>query len=201
MPWRLCASAVDELEPVIRPILLAFVVWPAVAFAQEVTQPPPGPRVENARFLMQLDPHTPEQMAAFYEARGFPPAALDVIRHACFITVRIENRGPEVIWLEPGRWRIETARGPVERLGRDYWRQQWERLNVPPGARATFGWTLLPEQRDLRPSEPVGGNITLRWTDEPLTLTAWFDTRRDRRGNPIRVQFRNLRCPRDEATP
>jgi len=161
----------------------------------------PGPRLETDRFLIQFLPRTPEQVAAFYEARGLPDVARAEIARACFITVHIENRGEDLIWLDVPGWHIQGPDGPVERIPRAWWFERLREIGTPAAGRSTFRWTLLPEQRDLLPTESVGGNITLQRTDRPFTITAWFDTGADRRGDPIRVEFRNLRCPRGEGAP
>ena len=46
---------------------------------------PPGPYVDTERLFILLRLHSPEQISAFYEARGFPPGALERIRETCFI--------------------------------------------------------------------------------------------------------------------
>lgn len=162
-------------------------------------KPYPGPYVENAHFLMVLIPRTPEQMAAFYEARGFPPAAIDRIRATCFVTVHVENRGERVLWLEPDSWRIAAGGTPVQRLDRDYWTAHWNTIDLPQANRSTFGWTQLPAQRDLQPGEPVGGNIVLPGTTGQFDLQARFATGADRRGDPLEVRFENVACPRNGA--
>jgi hypothetical protein len=121
-------------------------------------KPYPGPFVENGQLLVALIPHTPEQMAAFYEARGFPKAAIARISDTCFMTVHIENKSQGVIWLETGDWSFTSNRQPLQRLGTDYWNRQWDAIDLPLANRATFGWTQLPAVRDLQPGEPVGGN-------------------------------------------
>ena len=55
---------------------------------------------------MVLRPLTAEQTAAFYEARGFPGEAIDIITTTCFVTVHVRNRSRKVIWLDTGRWRF-----------------------------------------------------------------------------------------------
>ena len=41
----------------------------------------------------------PEQLAAFYSARGFPQSAIDRITATCFLTVGIRNGSGDVAWL------------------------------------------------------------------------------------------------------
>ncbi len=153
-----------------------------------------SPRFENEFLSMRLRPNTPEQMAAFYEARGFPKAALEALKATCFITVMIRNESDRVIWLEPARWRFLAKRDAVKRLDRDYWEDQWHSIGLPQRHRATFGWTQLPELRDLRPQEPVGGNVVLAWTNEPFSLEARLATGPDKQGDEITVRFEDIRC-------
>lgn len=151
-------------------------------------------RPEHPDLRFRLGPRTPEQIAAFYEARGFPAAAIDALRQACFITVSMRNKSNKVIWLELKNWRLIRAAGEIQRLERSYWQEQWSRLDVPQANRSTFSWTLLPESRDLQPSEPVGGNITLPPTTEPFTLEARFKTGRDKRVGEMILRYENVRC-------
>ena len=155
-----------------------------------------GAKVENDFFRMRLIPRTPEQMAAFYEGRGFPEAARNIIKTTCFFTTGFRNKSDKVIWLQLANWHFYTAKGEVKRLDRDFWNQQWDTIQLAQASRSTFGWTLLPEERDLQPHESVGGNIVLPMTNEPLTLKAYFVTGQNKRGTGINVEFRNVRCVR-----
>jgi hypothetical protein len=183
--------------------------WPAAVLlvalaclrAAAMDKPYPGPFVENDRLLMVLIPHTPEQMAAFYEARGFPDTAIDLIRKTCFITVHIENRGRTTLWLEQKNWRITGNDRPLPRLDRDYWEEQWDRIDLPLANRSTFGWTQLPLVRDLQPDEPVGGNIVLPGTTGAFDLEAPFYIGQDKRGGMLVTRFENIQCPKDGEGP
>lgn len=143
-----------------------------------------------------LSIRTPEQQAAFYSARGFPEAAIREITATCFLTVGIYNRSREVVWLELADWRLTDAAGkPVARITREQWEQTWQRLEVPLASRATFGWTQLPEVRDLQPGEPVGGNVAIIAPSGPFRLTARFRTGTDGAGPPLEFVVKDLSCP------
>ena len=161
-------------------------------------KPYPGPFVENEDFLFVLMPRTPEQMAAFYEARGFPPAAIARIRATCFVTVHIENRGQQVLWMEPDSWKFSSRGQPLQRLDSSYWKLQWDAVGLPQANRSTFGWTQLPAARDLQPHEQVGGNIVLPGTTGSFALEAVFQTGQERRDTPLSVRFENVNCPTGE---
>ena len=68
-----------------------------------------------------------------------------------------------------------------------------DRLRVPYATRAAFRWTQLPEQRDLRTDEPVGGNITLPPLAGPFTLVMHFDIGRQR-DDKRELRFPQLHC-------
>ena len=179
--------------------LLAGYLWIVPALSSAETPPPPSVESDGLYMLVRLN--TPDQMAAFYEARGFPRGAIEHLRRTCFVMTHIENRGKDVIWLELKNWRFLSGRGEVRPLDRNYWNTVWDEIAMPPASRSTFGWTLLPEERDLQPDEPAGGNVILPGVDGPFTLQADFLTGKDRRAGLIRVRFENLRCAGDQPPP
>ena len=187
------------LTPHRLPLLLASLLWvgPALTCAES----PPTPSVESDGLYMFVRLHSPDQMAAFYEARGFPDSAIERLRQTCFVMAHVENRGDKVIWLELKYWHFLTTKGEVQRLDRSHWERVWDEISLPQANRSTFGWTQLPRERDLQPGEPVGGNIILPATDGPFTLQADFLTGKDRRAGMISVRFENLRCARDQPAP
>lgn len=173
-------------------------LWLAAGFTTAV--PPayaqPDQRQAADGMVLHVSPRTPEQIAAFYEARGFTRATVEALSATCFLTVSIQNRRHDIVWLEPARWRIYDGAGREHRrLPRKHWDARFEKLNVPAANRATFGWTQLPELRDLRPAEPVGGNITLAPVAGTFTLEMRFATGADRKGPEIVARFDNLTCP------
>jgi hypothetical protein len=180
------------------PLLLAglFCIGPALSRAES----PPTPSVESDGLYMFVRLNTPDQMAAFYEARGFPDSAIERLRQTCFVMAHVENRGNKVIWLELKNWHFLTAQGELHRLDQSYWVHAWDDIGLPQANRSTFGWTQLPGERDLQPGEPVGGNVILPATDEPFTLQADFLTGKDKRAGMISVRFENLRCAKHQPS-
>lgn len=160
-----------------------------------------GPYIENDDLLVVVVPRTPEQMAAFYEARGFPRAAIERIRRTCFVTVHIENKSREVIWLDLDHWQITGNGKPLPRLDDVYWNAQWNDIDLRQASRSTFGWTQLPALRDMQPDEPVGGNLVFPGDTDALTIEARFPTGADRKGAPVHVGFGAIRCDRGTGQP
>jgi len=169
-------------------ILLLF--FPLIALAQERM-----PLREGLAFSAST--RTPEQTTAFYAARGFPEVMVREIAATCFVTVGLQNRRDEVVWLELDQWRFTDAAGkPVARITRPEWSRKWEAMNVPLSARATFGWTQMPESRDLQPGEPVGGNVAVVAPTSPFSLNARFRTAS---GKQIDIVVPGLQCPHHGA--
>ena len=104
---------------------------------------------------VRLLPRSPEQIAAFYEARGFPKPAIAALKKQCFITVGIRNKSKSIVWLDMSTWRFESANGPVTRLDRNYWKSYWKSLPLEQRFQSTFRWTLIPESLDFRPDEAL----------------------------------------------
>jgi hypothetical protein len=138
---------------------------------------------------------TPVQMAAFYEARGFPVKATALLAKYCFVTVIVRNRSNRLVWLEPAHWIIRSENGHISHpLTPAEWNKQWDRVGLPAAQRATFQWTQLPGSRDLQPHEPVGGNMSFRRFPGKFTLEMKFATGQERNGKPIRAEFSGLSC-------
>lgn len=183
----------------------AFTVLIALMPATTLLLPLPGQaadnkdryRLETKNIKIGMFPRTPSQMAGFYEGRGFPDKAIEATRKYCFITVGMRNTGKQVIWLDLASWRFYNKHGEIQRTSRDQWKQTWQQLGVPLANQSTFNWTLLPEQRDLHPDEPAGGNITLQPVDGSFNVKATFATGKDKSGQPLVVELQNVRCLKD----
>lgn len=168
----------------------------ATVLSEENTYP--GPYIEHDDILVILIPHTPEQMSAFYEARGFPQAARDLITQTCFVTVHIENKSREIIWLDLDQWAFSSSGKPLTRLDQSYWESQWNSINLRQASRSTFGWTQFPPLRDLQPDEPVGGNIVFPGNTTQFNMALHMATGKDKRGKQLSLEFRDINCPQDE---
>jgi hypothetical protein len=153
---------------------------------------------ENDALRLTVTPRTAQQMAAFYEGRGFPARAITLTRGACFFTVGIHNKSRDIVWLATANWQFQTAGGPLKRITRDEWKQRWQQLGLALPYQSTFRWTLLPASLDFQPDEREGGNITLSRTDKPFSLHATFATGKDKQGPRIDVHIADLRCAAEQ---
>ena len=154
---------------------------------------------ENSQFdspnlRIRLSPRTAQQIAAFYEARGFGQTMLTEIKKYCFITVYIRNKGKHILWHDLNNWHF-TANGKIlQRIKRDQFKKLWETMNIPLAHQSIFRWTLLPEQLDFQPNEGEGGNIVLPWTNKGITIQAVFNSRERNSGKPISVKLDDISC-------
>jgi len=153
--------------------------------------------VRTTDLEIDFTPRTPNQMASFYEARGFPKAMRDVLKQQCFITVGITNTSNTKIWLDGSNWRFSAAGKPLKREHRDYWKNRWQNMGMPLSKQSTFRWTLIPETLDYLPGEHEGGNIVLPFTDKAISITATFSTGKNKLGKKITINTDKLFCAED----
>jgi hypothetical protein len=158
-----------------------------------VTQPS-SPRYEDSQVMVRVVMRTRDQLTAFYLGRGFKQAAIDKILETCFITPIIHNKTLDVLWLELDEWQFNQGDTLIPRIKRDYWPDQWRETGLPQAHQSTFGWTLMPEVRDLRLDEGVGGSVVIPMQTRPYTMTMKFHTGADKQGPVKTVVFEDLKC-------
>jgi hypothetical protein len=160
---------------------------------------------ENALIHLRLIARTTEQMAAFFEARGFPMAMIKTLEQYCFFTTVISNKSQKILWLDLPKWQFFYHTGgadeqQVARLPRQQWPQRWVQLAVPMSAQSTFRWTLLPEQLDFQPGETEGGNVIVAKTKALFSLRAPFVLNNSvtaEQEQRLVAQIDGLRCDRN----
>lgn len=150
---------------------------------------------ENEQIHLRLGTRNPQQIAAFYEGRGFPRNVIDETGSACFVTIGISNKSQDIIWLDLSKWSFQRDGREIPRISRNDWKQRWQTMKVPLRVQSTFRWTLLPEILDFRPGEREGGNVTIPAGRQSFTLHAVFDTGAKREGPPIEIRSSNIWCP------
>ncbi len=185
---------------------LNVVLWLTVLFGslgvteEELREATPDrPFYEDNEVAIRIVLRTPEQLTAFYLGRGFNRSAIDRILDTCFITSVIHNKTLPLLWLELDHWRFKRGAEEIHRIKRDYWREQWRETDLPQAHRSTFGWTLMPEARDLRLDERVGGSVVIPKQTKPFTLIMNFHTTADKQGRVKTVAFEGIECVSDAS--
>ena len=175
--------------------LLLFAIFSA-SHAAEPEKPREGvSRFEDSDMTVVIGSRKPEQLAAFYAGRGFNQQAIEEITKKCFVFGMINNKTYDVLWLILDDWTFFAADGSeMKRLKKTDWAETWEKTGLSQAHQSTFGWTQLPESRDLRQHEHAGGNVVVEWKDEPFTLVATFRTGADKTGKSRTITVENLTC-------
>lgn len=155
------------------------------------------PKYEDNDIMFRIVGRTPENISAFYQGREFSKQAIDEILKTCYVTVIVKNKTQTTLWLELDNWVFSRNGKTIERIKRDYWKNRWDEINLKRAHRSTFGWTLMPESRDLRADEGVGGSIVIPAQSEPFTLTANFHTKPDKSGPIKTVTIHGAKCVED----
>jgi hypothetical protein len=185
-------------KPLFKSLILAFLLF-AVVIPQPAVTAEKNPLVyEDGEIFMRLVLRTPAQLSAFYQGREFNQAAIDKILETCFVTPIIKNKTLDVLWLELDNWQFSADKQPIQRIKRDYWSERWREAELPQAHQSTFGWTLMPETRDLRLDESVGGSVVIPMQSRPFTLIANFRTGANQQGKPKTIVFEGIRCAIDK---
>jgi len=153
---------------------------------------------EDKNVKMRIITRSPKQIAAFYEGREFSKAAIKETNQFCFPAVIVINKTSDTLWLNLDNWTFVNGDNPIKRIRRDYWKKRWLAINLSNAHQSTFGWTLMPEIRDLQVDEGVGGSIPIEMQSQPFTLHARFKTGQDKHGPEISVIMHNIPCPKDK---
>lgn len=148
----------------------------------------------NLRISILL--RNPQQIAAFYEGRGFSKAMIAQLAQSCFMTIGIHNKSNKVLWHDLETWTFTRNNKIIKPFNRKYWKTMWLKMGISQAHQSTFRWTLLPEALDFRSNEHEGGNIILPYSKHAYTLNATFKTLKDKSGKPIHVKIENIKCLR-----
>ena len=178
-----------------RRIILLLVAMSITFPCNSIAAPAKKPLVFENKFVrVRLLPRTPDQVAAFYEARGFPKQAIALIKSRCFITVGIRNKSKEILLHDLGTWSYKTKTASLPRIRRQDWFRQWDTMGIERPLQSTFRWTLLPESLDFRPEEGEGGNLTLVGTDEEFSISGSFTISSKTNSPVFNFTINNVHC-------
>ena len=111
-------------------------------------------QTETEGIQVRLTQITPDQARAFYQARGFAPAAAEQYAGECVFMTVIRNIGPTPLEYRLGDWRYRTAGEPPRALrSKDEWDRLWVRLGVSEVARIAFNWAQIPTAHHYAPGD------------------------------------------------
>ncbi len=149
--------------PTVHRLGMAFtVLLPLVALASPKTEHYVDARtgldawqVQEAGVRIQLIQRLPDQTRAFFQGRGFAPAAAERIARRCVLQTVVTNSAdnPGPIRVDLHDWGFRQAAGFHPLLLKDRWQQRWQQLGVPRAARIAFQWALFPTTQVFAPGD------------------------------------------------
>lgn len=149
---------------------------------------------EDKDVFFRVVEFTPAQIGSFYEGREFSRAAIEKLTEVCYVAVIVKNKTDDILWLDLDAWEFSQGGKIFPPLSRDYWQQQWDAIDLNKAHRATFGWTLMPQLRNLYPDEGVGGRISMPVQSKPFSVTLNFPTGNNKQGKLKSYTINNLVC-------
>lgn len=181
--------------------LILFLNLPVISLASDPTVESfiaKNNRFQHKLFRMRILPRSPNQIAAFYEARGFPQFAIDELRQVCFITTGVGNKSEKQLFHDLSQWEFSDKNGPAKRMLRQDWKERWQQLGLEKRFQSTFRWTLMPEKLDFYPQEGEGGNLIFPRTGNPITIKARLRLGKGSQARIYEVTFKDIRCAEDK---
>ncbi len=113
-----------------------------------------------------------EQVAAFYQARGFAPAAIADYAAACVFSLELHNGGRQPLRLRLADLRAQSPSGTVRFRQPQAWQAEWDRLGVAEPARIAFRWAQFQAGQEFAPGDWIMGMAALaRRPDGAFRLT------------------------------
>lgn len=150
--------------------------------------------VTNADLDVRLIARSQDQMAAFYEARGFPRNAVNQLNQFCFFTVGITNKSNGIIHHNLDKWSFSSNDISLKRVQRNTLKTYWLNSGLEKRLVSTFRWTLLPETLDFRPQESEGGNIVISRSQQSFNIHAVFNKNDNNKSKIIKININNILC-------
>ena len=108
----------------------------------------------------------PEQILAFYLARGFPKDIAQQIANSCLFqtiaknTLNTQDDEPgsnHVITIHQDLWQVKTSEGEHGIKLKESLDKQWKKQQLKPAARIAYRWATFPTEQSFRPKYPRGG--------------------------------------------
>lgn len=138
-------------------------VFAFASFAHAADEPPPGIpdsgagrtwRIEKNGMAFRLTRILPDQVRAFYGARGFDAGTVETLVRACFFQTVIRNDTTDkTADVNLAEWRIENrVAGRPLTLERD-WQRRWEAMKLAASLRKTFRYALFPSVQRFAPGD------------------------------------------------
>ena len=113
--------------------------------------------IRESGMTLRLVQRLPDQTRAFFLARGFTRADVDLIAQSCVFQTIFKNTSqtekPSVLEYNLRDWKVRVADAARGLKTREDWAAQWVARNIPQPARIAFEWALLPTRQVYNPGD------------------------------------------------
>jgi hypothetical protein len=179
-----------------RPTLTLLALWSAAALAGTDSSVDADTglttwQTETQGIQVRLTQISPDQTRAFYQARGFSPAAAEHYASECVFMTVVRNVGDTPIQHRLADWRYESAGQPPRAIrSKAEWDRLWKQQGVSESARIAFNWAQIPATQTYAPGDwnqgmtaysvPRGGRFDLQfvWRTNGQTHTGKLEQAR-----------------------
>jgi hypothetical protein len=111
-------------------------------------------QTETAGIQVRLTQISPDQARAFYQARGFSPAAAERYVAECVFMTVVRNVGDTPIRHRLADWRYTAAGQPPRAIrSKTEWERLWQQHGVHEPSRIAFNWAQFPATQTFAPGD------------------------------------------------
>lgn len=113
--------------------------------------------IRESGMSLRLVQRLPDQTRAFFLARGFARADVDLIARSCVFQTIFKNTSqtarPSALEYNLRDWRVHVAGAAHGLKTREDWAEEWAPRGIPQPARIAFEWALLPTRQVYNPGD------------------------------------------------
>jgi hypothetical protein len=113
--------------------------------------------IRESGMSLRLVQRLPDQTRAFFLARGFTRADVDLIAQSCVFQTIFKNTSqtekPSVLEYNLRSWNVHVADAVRGLKTREDWAEQWAARDIPQPAKIAFEWALLPTRQVYNPGD------------------------------------------------
>lgn len=112
----------------------------------------------QAQVTLSATPLTPEQVSAFYIARGFSASAIAPYAQACVLSFEFRNDSRSSLRFRLADWQTGEGIGFHSLVD---WDATWEKHGVSAAARTAFRWSQFPPEQEFEAGDWIMGMAAL----------------------------------------
>ncbi len=149
----------------IRRILTATLVL-SCTFQVTLAQEPAARKLERDGLKLETAPLAPDQVRAFFLARGFSAADTEhIVSAGCVFRSAIGSAHAKAdapaVTVALGEWNVTPAGGGVSApRTREQWEAEWTKRTVSEDAATAFHWSLFPTEQTFSATDYNWGFLT-----------------------------------------